>query len=180
MRRPGCQQCEKSGYSCAGYNDSTHFVIYRPAGAHLHSRSDDHRQPNVAISEENGLSLLPVSICRTAVANLHFGLAWRSLAGNDDSPTLLSWAPSMPSVQMNGTAPNMAFLSVALAMRGQELQDQELIMQSEVAYVKALSAVARLSLRGINAVINDALAAVLLLALYEVSFLVCFEWTGLT
>jgi hypothetical protein len=155
-----CIQCEKGGLRCSGYDDSN--IVYGENVA---------TQQRVELSQGRDaepIIEMPVSMRSSTLTSFYVGQSLVSMIGSPDRQPPYGWILSLSDVQRSSTASNLAFNALLLARNGQQNGSNDMSLASYRMYNCALAAVARQCSRRNDIAGDDTMAAVLLLALYEV------------
>lgn len=111
---------------------------------------------------------IPDSMKASTLMTLYMGQAWSSMVGSSRRQPSYGWILSLADVHGSGTASNLALKALLLTRNGHQIGNNDMPVASYRVYNGALAAVAQQCSRNKDTVGDDTIAAVLLLALYEV------------
>ena len=147
-----------------------HIVVYNARGNRTWTQ-------NVATQEAVKLSHgshvepiidIPRSFKPSTLSTLYMGQSWSSMVGTSYRQPPYGWIMSLTDVHRCNTASNLALKALLFARNGHQIGNNDLSFSSYRMYNCALAAVARQCSRNKDTMGDDTMAAVLLLALYEV------------
>jgi hypothetical protein len=111
---------------------------------------------------------MPGSMEASTVMALYMGQSWSSMIGSSRKQPPYGWILSLADVHGSGTASSFALKALLLARSGHQIGKNDMSVASYRMYNSALATVAQQCSRNKDTVGDDTMAAVLLLALYEV------------
>jgi hypothetical protein len=111
---------------------------------------------------------MPGSMKASTLMTLYMTQSWSSMIGSSRRQPPYGWILSLADIHRSGTASSFALKALLLARSGHQIGNNDMSVASYRMYNSALATVAQQCSRNKDTVGDDTMAAVLLLALYEV------------
>ena len=144
------------------------IVVYDAQGNHPHAATAEHARELSTERHIEAFIDVPDSIRASTLTCLYMGQSWSSMIGPSRRQPAYGWILSLADIYSSDTASNLALKALLFALNGHQLGNNDMAIASYRMYNSALSAVAQQCSRNKDTVEDDTMAAVLLLALYEV------------